>query len=136
MVPAIGKGTDMRQGKVISATVVIVAWLLSAAPGFAQREGLRNTSPEERARVETFFMKRKLNLTPKQTEKVRAINMKYAREMDPIIKGSEGKLRKLRQARDIEHDKDADLHSVLSPGQYQRYLASKEEIRRKVMERF
>jgi hypothetical protein len=62
---------------------------------------------------------------------VAAINRKYADQMEPIIKGSEGSLRKMRAARDVETAKEAELKQVLSPDQFQKFLASKEEMREK-----
>ncbi len=61
--------------------------------------------------------------------------MKYAQQMEPIIKGSEGKMRKARQVRAINQAKDDELKTVLSPQQYQGYLASKEQMRQRMIQK-
>jgi len=94
-------------------------------------EKLKSSTPEERARLQTEMMKTKLGLTPDQTPKVAAINQKYAQRMEPIIKGQEGPLMRLRQMREVGQAKEAELKGVLSPEQFQKYLAEKQEMREK-----
>ena len=55
--------------------------------------------------------------------------------MDPIIKGSAGPLAKIRQTKEVEQEKEAELRQVLSPEQFQKLLASKEEMREKFEEK-
>ena len=114
---------------------IAITLLLYAAGAFAQMDELRNSTPGQRAALETAFMKRKLNLTQSQVKQVLNINQKYAKEMDPVIKGNEGKLEKARQTRAIKQAKDNELKTVLSGEQYQKYLASKEEMRQRVVEK-
>jgi hypothetical protein len=59
-------------------------------------------------------MTSKLALTPDQTSKVAAINLKYAQQMQPIITSSEGPFVKLRQMRQIGEAKEAELKGGLS----------------------
>jgi Spy/CpxP family protein refolding chaperone len=110
--------------------------LLAAAVASAQGlEALAHTTPQQRAEVQTELMKAKLGLQPDQVAKIQAINLKYAQQMEPVIKGSMGPLIKARQAKSIDEQKAAELQTVLSPQQYQSYLASKEELRQKLEER-
>jgi len=44
--------------------------------------------------------------------------------MDPIIKGSAGPLAKIRQTKEVEQEKEAELRQVLSPEQFEKLLAS------------
>jgi len=74
-------------------------------------------------------------LTSDQTPKVADINLKYAKRMDPIIKGSAGPLAKIRQTKEVEQQKEAELRQVLSPEQFEKLLASKEEMREKFEEK-
>jgi len=55
--------------------------------------------------------------------------------MEPVIKGSEGPLVKMRQAKDIEQEKEAELKHVLSPEQFEKFLAGKEQMREELAER-
>ena len=105
--------------------------IVVAAGAQNEMEKLKSSTPEERARLQTEMMKTKLSLTPDQTPKVAAINQKYAQRMEPIIKGQEGPLMRLRQMREVGQAKEAELKGVLSPEQFQKYLAEKQEMREK-----
>ena len=105
--------------------------IVVAAGAQNEMEKLKSSTPEERARLQTEMMKVKLSLTPDQTPKVAAINQKYAQRMEPIIKGQEGPLMRLRQMREVGQAKEAELKGVLSPEQFQKYLAEKQEMREK-----
>ena len=116
----------------LAATALL---LMASAPGtWAQLDRLANTTPPERAKVQTEFMTSRLGLTPDQTRTVGALNLKYAQRMEPVIKGSEGPFMKLRQMREINQGKEAELQGILSPDQYAKYQASREEMRQKFEE--
>jgi hypothetical protein len=121
-------------GHVFTAAVTITL-LLCAVTAFAQMDELRNTTPMQRAMLETAFMKKKLNLEQAQMKQVMDINLKYAQKMEPILKENGRKLKKMTQATAINEAKDNELQSVLSPEQYQAYMASKEEMRRHIVEK-
>ena len=116
----------------IALLVAAMSLLIVAAAGAqSEMEKLKSSTPEERARLQTEMMKAKLGLTPDQTPQVAAINQKYAQRMEPIIKGHEGPLMRLRQMREVGQAKEAELKGVLSPEQFQKYLAEKHEMREK-----
>ena len=117
---------------------VSLAILLAASASSAQGglDSLAQTTPEQRAGVQTELMKAKLALTAEQVPKVEAINLDFAKQMDPVIKGSERPMMKLRQAQGIDQQKGAALQAVLTPQQFQLYLASKKEMKQKLEERF
>jgi hypothetical protein len=121
------------RSRLLALVLALPAALLAAlAPqAVAQLDKLKDTTPAERARVQTEVMTSSFGLRSDQTSKVAAINRKYADQMEPIIKGSEGSLRKMRAARDVETAKEAELKQVLSPDQFQKFLASKEAMREK-----
>ena len=83
----------MRVRKMIPLALAALSIALSvtASAALAQMDKLTNTTPEERAGAQTEMMKSKLALTSEQTPKSDAINQKYAKEMDPVIKGSEAR---------------------------------------------
>ncbi len=112
---------------VIALTVTMS---VAAAAGAADRlEKLQNTTPEERATAQTAIMKSKLDLTPEQRGKVADLNRKYAKKMEPVLKGPGGRFKKMRRFKELSEQKDAELKQVLSPAQFEKYLASKEEMR-------
>jgi len=116
----------------IALLVAAMSLLIVVAAGAQnEMEKLKSSTPEERARLQTEMMKAKLGLTTDQTPKVAAINQKYAQRMEPIIKSQEGPLMRLRQMREVGQAKEAELKGVLSPEQFQKYLAEKQEMREK-----
>jgi hypothetical protein len=109
--------------------------LAVAGPAAAQMnrlETLKNTTPAERATAQTAMMKKKLGLSAEQGPKVEAINLKYAEKMQPVLEDSSGPLMKMRAMESINQEKEGELKTVLSPAQFQKYLAGKEEMREKI----
>jgi hypothetical protein len=101
----------------------------------AQLDQLENTTPEQRAKALTEIMKTKLALGPDQATKIAALNLKYAQQMEPVIKGSSGKIMKMMEMRQINEKKEAELQTLLTPDQFAKYQASKEEMREKFEEK-
>jgi hypothetical protein len=95
---------------------------------------LKESTPEQRAQMQTGMMKSKLNLDSAQTIKVQAINLKYAQQLDPVLKGDGAKFKKLKEAMSIQKAKDADLKTVLTADQNKQYEAMKEEMKEKLKE--
>jgi len=125
----------MRRRDVLVLAVTGVALLAGVPEAFAQMDKLRNTTPAERAGMQTEFMKSKLDLTPDQTRAVTDLNLKYATKMEPVIKGSSGPLVRMRQMREINGEKETELKGILTPKQWQKYEAARAEMREKFEER-
>ena len=119
----------------IAASFVLVLVLGLRVAGAAGLDELKNTTPAERAKAQTFMMKGKLGLSEVQLPKIAAINEKYAQQMEPLIKGSEGPLMKMRDARSIEAAKEAELKTVLSPEQFTKFEAGKEEMKDQLLKK-
>jgi hypothetical protein len=116
-------------------SLLVAACLLIAGTVLAgELDELKDTTPAERAKAQTTMMKAKLGLTDEQVEKVGALNLKYAEKMDPIIKGTEGPFMKARDARNVEQEKEDELKTLLSPDQFQKFQAAKDEMREKLMD--
>jgi hypothetical protein len=96
---------------------------------------LKNTTPAERASLQTELMKSKLALTPEQTQAVADLNLKYANRMEPIIKGSSNSLSKMFQMRKINNEKETELKRILSSQQWETFDASRDEMRQDFEER-
>ena len=110
----------------------VIASAVFAQPGFKQ---MRNTTPEDRAKTQTEFMKEELNLGKDQAEKVDEINLKYAKQIQEIITGSLGREERRNKIQEISQEKDKELKSVLSEEQYEKYLEARDEMRKKMRER-
>jgi hypothetical protein len=125
----------MKPAKTFFTVFSVVTLLFGATAFSARMDALKQTTPLVRAKLQTAFMKKRLNLTAQQMPQVMQINLKYAEQMEPVIKGNEGKLMKMRQTMAIAKAKDNELTSVLTPAQYEAYLASKEQMQQKMIEK-
>jgi len=123
---------QLAKGLVASAAVMMVVLGGAAIARADMMENLAKTTPQERATIQTAFMKSKLGLQGPEAEKVAAINLKYAEKAEPVIKRSEGAFAKMRQMKAIQSEKDGELQGVLSPAQYQAYDAARDEMKEKV----
>jgi hypothetical protein len=110
----------------------LVVALLASHVRAADLDALKDTTPAERAKAQTAMMKTKLGLSEAETAKVGTINMKYAERMEPIIKGSEGPFKRMEAARTVEQAKEAELKSVLTPDQFTKFEAGKQEMMEKL----
>ena len=99
---------------------------------FTQNFGMQFT-PEERAHMQTEWMKENLQLNDSQLVKIEALNLEYALKMEKI-KGINGNLSKLKAARKTSEDKDEKLKQVLDKEQFEFYLDKRKELRKKNME--
>jgi hypothetical protein len=119
--------------RVLTQLTSIVLLLALAGGAAAQFENLKNTTPEQRAKIQTALMKEKLGLTADEEGKIAALNLKYAEKMQPILQ--EGGFKQMRDMRAVNGEKEKELKTVLSPAQFTQYIASKDEIRKKFEER-
>jgi hypothetical protein len=124
----------MQRTHHVQRTLALLALALCAAPGVAAAQlppELANSTPQERAKALTLVMKEKLALTPEQLPKVEAINLDAAQKMEPVLKGSEGPLVKMRTSKQVEQAKESALQNVLTPPQFQQFLAGRDEMKQK-----
>jgi len=127
-----------RQGRLLRLLLPLLAVASWVAPGIALGQlppELVNSTPQERAKMMTLVMKEKLALTQEQLPKVEAINLDAAQKLEPILKGSERPLMEMRDAKQIQQAKQQALQGVLSPEQFQQFLAGQEEMKQKVEEK-
>jgi hypothetical protein len=119
----------------IAVAVMAMSVAMAASAAAAGLDDLKDTSPAERAAAQTTMMKSKLSLTDDQLPKIKAINERYAEQMDPIIKGSDGLFTKMGAVKQVEDQKEGELQGVLSKDQFSQFLAMKTELRDKLVER-
>lgn len=119
-----------------SACFLLLACLmLNTALAQDRLQAMKNTTPEQRAQMQTAMMKNKLQLDTLQVNKIQAINLNYARKMEPVLKGDGGKLAKFKQAHDLETAKDKELKMVFTAEQYKQYEAFKQQMKEQIMDR-
>lgn len=119
----------MRGRGILSLGFAVILFVFEMPQAFAQLDELKNTTPGERASLQTELMKSKLALTAEQTQAVADLNLKYANRMEPIIKGSSNSLSKMFQMRKINNGKETELKRILSPEQWEKFDASRDEMR-------
>ena len=123
--------------KVKSSTAIIISFLIlvtlsNAAKAQDATKMLKESTPAQRAQMQTGIIKNKLNLDSAQTTKVQSINLKYAEKLDLALKSGERKFKMMRDVMAIQKAKDAELKTILSGDQYQQYEKMKEEMKEKL----
>tara|TARA_R110002050_G_scaffold300779_1_gene472601 strand:+ start:27034 stop:27402 length:369 start_codon:yes stop_codon:yes gene_type:complete len=108
-------------------------FLIFLAQGaFAQNPGIQLT-PEERAQMQTEWMKENLQLHDSQLVKIEALNLEYALKMEKV-KSIQGRISQLKEARKISEEKDGKLKQIMDEGQLDTYLEKRKELRKKMGE--
>lgn len=90
---------------------------------------------EERAQKLSDKMKTELSLTDEQYEKVKAVNLKYAKKNDEIRNGSGGKLSKYKSIKSSQSDKKKEMKAILTEEQYKKYEQMMEDAENEARER-
>ena len=121
--------------------VLVITMLLGlqSSCSFGQQKSLKdlkNSTPEQRAAFQTKLMKTRLKLDAGEITKAQAINLKYARKFQPIIKSNDSRFSKLKQAMALQKDKDQELQAVFTKDQFSQYQAFEQEMRSKVKAEF
>ena len=118
------------------ALLAILMVCLSAGCARAQSDAdikkLKNATPEQRAAFQTKMMHDKLKLDAGQTTKAQAINVRYAQKFQPIIKSSDSRFSKMKQAMALQKQKDQELQAVFTKDQFSQYQAFEAELRSKM----
>jgi hypothetical protein len=91
--------------------------------------GIKESTPAQRAAVQTEFMTERLKLTPELATKVQALNLKYADKMEPVLKGSDNMLAKRQKANALMEAKDKELSVLLSKEQFEQYDDAKDDLK-------
>ncbi|KAA2239694.1 hypothetical protein F0L74_26240 [Chitinophaga agrisoli] len=120
--------------KVISFFMLLLA-LAPAAVSAQAKQNFKNSTPEQRAEKQSEFLGTQLQLNDAQREKVNAINLKYSKQMDGVMKGNGTRISKLKSARKLNQDKEAEYKAILTPDQIKQYDQIKKELRDKMKEK-
>jgi periplasmic protein CpxP/Spy len=111
----------MKQRIYFLAVMLLFATMVTAQPPQGGPGG-QQMDPEEMAKRQTDEMVKDLGLDAKQTEKVSAINKKYADKMGEMFKNPQGDrdgMREKMQA--MRTEKDAELKTVFTADQFVKY---------------
>ena len=124
--------------KKITVLVLLTYSMLSTLSANAQdrlEKLMNDTTPEERAEMQTNNMKETLSLTGDQVDDVSEINLNYARKMQNAYNVSRSKLQRLRKMKALAAEKDGVLKRVLTTTQYATYQENKAEMKERLRER-
>ncbi|GGH03474.1 hypothetical protein [Pedobacter zeae] len=101
----------------------------------AQVNKLKDSTPEQRARMLTEWMTSQLTLNASQVQQVSALNLQYARKNDPILQSTESKLAKFKKLAALQKEKSKALSQILDAGQYQKYQEIKGQLIQNIKEK-
>lgn len=95
-----------------------------------QQALLESTTPEERATVQTDLLQDHLQLNTTERDQLHPVNLKYAQQMESVIKGNDSKWKKYRTAKRLGKEKDEELKKLFSTAHYTAYLAYKDQLKK------
>lgn len=112
------------------ASLILSCALVFFVPALAlaQMEDLKNSTPEERAAVQTQWMQNNLSLDAQAINAVSAINLEYAKETQKLLDSDSSKLDKLMTFKRNSQAKAAELKAILTPEQYALYQQKRSEM--------
>ena len=117
----------------------MVLTLISLAPAtYGQEkfnEFMTETSPEDRAQLQTDYMKESLSLTRDQETKIQDVNLKYAGKIQEAYEAPTKRQQKLKAMQGINVQKEAELKLILTPEQYVTYEENREAMKEKIKAR-
>ena len=106
---------------------------VSAQSSMAQK--FKDMTPKQRADYQTGMMKTKLKLDTQQIVKVKAVNVKYAKKFQPIIKNDDNRFSKISQFMSLQKQKDLELKSIFNEAQFKQYKDFENEMRKKMQDK-
>lgn len=117
-------------------SLVFSCALLLSVPqlALAQMDQLKDTTPEQRAQMQTKWMQSNLALDAKAAASASAINLKYAKENESLMSSDGPKFKKLMAFKENSSAKDSELKAIFTPEQYSLYEQKKSEMESKVMQ--
>ena len=111
-------------------------FLIGTNTTFAQSRA--NNLPEEqkeeiKKNLEEYSVA--LDLSEDQRPKFEEITKKYAKQMQAVKDSNSRRMSKYKKVKSIRKNKDSEMKSLLSKGQYKIYLEKQEEMRKRMKER-
>ncbi len=121
----------MKTLKVFS--IFAILFLTAVNFSFAQSANISDEQKAEMKAVSEEYIA-KLNLTDEQKEQFQAINAKYAEKAFELKNSSGPKFSKMKKAKGIKADKDAEIKAMLTDEQFATYESFKDELAAKQKE--
>jgi len=118
--------------KLIGQVLTSALLVLTPAVASAQMDALKNSTPQERAEMQTKWMQTNLSLDAKSADAVSAINLKYAQKNQVLMDSGSPRFEKMTSMMRNADAKDAELKAVLTSEQYGLYEQKKSELRQKL----
>ena len=119
----------MKTVKIVSLTLLMS--IFCAGISFAQQQGQQEQkvkpTPEERAAKRVEMMKESLNLTPEQVAKLQPVQTQFAKDQERTRKAAKENQKEMKAQKEAY---DAQLKSILTPEQYQKYQEQHKDTRR------
>lgn len=119
--------------------IALLFWLTGLGYTSLAQENLNEfmtqTTPEERAEMQTEYMKEHLSLTDQQVPEISDINLRYARKMQDAYASETRKFQRLKKLKNVSNEKDAELKKALDSKQYETYARNKEAMKEKMRAR-
>lgn len=94
----------------------------------AQKSKLKDSTPEQRAKLQTEWMTTKLNLNASQVQQISALNLQYAQKNEPIIQSNDSKVSKFKKLKALQKEKSNAFSQILSEEQYKKYEDIKDQM--------
>jgi len=116
----------------LMAMTSFVAINYASAQGISGQK-IKDMTPEQRAAFQTNMMKTKLVLDTQQIIKVKAVNLKYARQFQPTINSDESRFTRFKKGKELLEKKDNELKGIFTAAQFKQYKDFETEMRNKLM---
>ena len=111
----------MKTVKILSLTLFMSIFCTGMSFAHGQKDQRRGGTPEERSAKRIEMMKESLNLTPDQVTKLQTAHTQFAKEREQALHNNQKDIQAQREAY------DAQVKSILTPEQYQKYQAQRED---------
>jgi len=97
----------------------------------------RKITPDRMAEMQTKMQMEALDLDKTQVEKMKSINLKYAKKMQPLVRDLRAakNKEKFKSLRSLNQEKNYEVAQVLSRKQYEAYMKLQKKMRQKMRER-
>ena len=114
----------MRTVKILSLTFIMSIFCAGMSLAHGQKGQRTKGTPEERSAKRIERMKESLNLTPDQVTKLQAAQVQFAKDREQASKNKQQDMQAKRDAY------DAQVQSVLTPEQYQKYQDQRKDMKK------
>ena len=125
----------MRALVPIRIVSILAFSVMAGALGAQDIDTIKTWSVEEFAQKLTDQMAPRVPLTPEQIPQVHKVNLKFAEQSMPVVKGTDDQKRKLDAVRRFDRQRSQELELFLSPEQMRQVRQIQSENRKKMKQR-